>query len=119
MVFFFLDLLNRLEVKTCKVRTCDGITRLPRSYLGHILRQPNFPMLTELENALYGEWKKGRPQKNMATVIRNDLNKRTRIWRKQKVWLRTKKNWKNEIVVLKYMLRSLSYMRELKNSVCL
>ena len=46
------------------------------SYLGHILRRPNLPMSTELENGLYGERKKGRPRKNMATVVRNDLNKK-------------------------------------------
>ena len=46
------------------------------SYLGHILRRPNLPMSTELENALYGERKKERPRTNMTTVIRNDLKKR-------------------------------------------
>ena len=39
-----------------------------RSYLGYILRRPNLPMLRGLE--------KRTSTKNMATVIRNDLNKR-------------------------------------------
>ena len=48
------------------------------SYLGQVLRRPNLPMSTGLENALYGERKKGHSQKNMTPVIRNDLNQRTR-----------------------------------------
>ena len=46
------------------------------SYLSHILMGQNLTMPTELGNALYGKKKKGRPRKNMATVIKYDLNKR-------------------------------------------
>ena len=47
------------------------------SYLGHIPRRPSLPMSTKHENASYGEKKKGRPRKNIATIIKNDLNKKT------------------------------------------
>ena len=80
----------------------------------HILRRP---MSTELENALDEKRKKERLRKNMASIIKNNLNKRELMLERNGKSGSKQRRLEKQNFCSKLYAKVFPKMRELKNSV--